>query len=120
MTTYQETPLYEQAPMQEAVCSETTLNKGHLLVGMGAFFLFAQIIPGNIFFPLALMVLGVYLRRQQKGASQEHKLTKGHFFVGLGAFFLMGQVIPGNLFVPLLLIAGGIYFLRQQGKATAR
>jgi preprotein translocase subunit YajC len=120
MSTYQETPIFEESPVQERAEQALSCNKGRALVGIGIFILMAQVLPANLFFPLFLMGLGGYFLRQQKEARREEKkFGKGHFLVGFGAFILVAQIVPENLLFPLLLIGAGFYVLRKQEKATA-
>lgn len=112
---YHETPVFQSRG--------TSLQKkgsglGYALVGVGAFVLLAQFVPGNFFLPLLFMAAGAYLlRRDKKGlyfTGRGRAVTRGHVLMGVGLFFLLSQVVSGWLLMPLLLIAAGYYILRQR------
>lgn len=114
--TYQETPVYESSnrAMQPA-----SWGMGHALVGLGAFVLLVKLLPGAVLFPLALMVAGGYLLRQDKVPANLAKpgvpFTRGHALVGLGGFFLLNALLPFNVVLALLLIGAGMCHLRRKG-----
>ena len=68
--TYQESPIFEQGNL-----SLQKINTPHLLMGIGAFFLFIQLLPGSIFLPLAFGAAGMYLLRQDNQPFDFRKST---------------------------------------------
>lgn len=116
---YKETPVFEHGNL-----SLQKVNTPHLLIGMGAFALFVQILPAIIFIPLALAAGGMYLLRQdnqpldfRKSRALGQAISKGHLLIGLAAFLLLNQILPGNILLPVGLIGGGMFLLNQQNLA---
>lgn len=116
---YKETPIFETENL-----SLQKINTPHLLMGLGAFALFVQLLPAVIFIPLALAAGGMYLLRQdnqpldfRKSTNSSQPLSKGHLLIGLAAFLLLNQILPGNILLPFALIGGGMYLLNKQGLA---
>lgn len=116
--TYQESPIFEQGNL-----SLQKINTPHLLMGIGAFFLFIQLLPGSIFLPLAFGAAGMYLLRQDnqpfdfRKSTSTQPLSKGHLLIGLAAFLLLNQILPGSILLPAGLIGGGMYLLRKDNLA---
>jgi hypothetical protein len=116
---YKESPLFEQGKL-----SLQKINTPHLLIGIGAFVLFIQLLPGSIFLPLAFGAAGMYFLRQdnqpldfRKSRKSSQPISKGHLLIGLAAFLLISLILPGSILLPFGLIGGGIYLLNKQNLA---
>jgi hypothetical protein len=113
---YNETPIFESS--SKSLQKDRGSKLGYVLVGVGAFVLAAQFVPGSLFLPLLFIAAGIYLlRKDKKGlyfTGRGRTFTRCHALVSLGSFFLLSQIVPGGLLVPLLLIAAGYYLLRQR------